>query len=62
MMTTGPQHQQPLAGYNYRDYVPTEGMVCPICDVSCSSLQNLNRVNTKNMSNKQDQPTNPYSI
>ncbi|KAI8877053.1 hypothetical protein K501DRAFT_337674 [Backusella circina FSU 941] len=43
MMTTGPQHQQPLAGYNYKDYVPTEGMVCPICDVSCSSLQNLNR-------------------
>ncbi|KAI9366591.1 FYVE zinc finger-domain-containing protein [Pilaira anomala] len=39
MMTTG--HQ--LNGYNYQDYVPTEGISCPICEVNCGTLQNLNR-------------------
>lgn len=39
-MTTG--HQ--LNGYNYQDYVPTEGVSCPICEISCGTLDNLNRV------------------
>lgn len=39
-MTTG--HQ--LNGFNYQDYVPTEGVICPICQISCGSLDNLNRV------------------
>ncbi|CAO3634946.1 unnamed protein product [Cunninghamella blakesleeana] len=28
--------------YNYEDYVPNEGILCPICQASCSSLQALN--------------------
>jgi hypothetical protein len=39
-MTTGQQ----LNGFNYQDYVPTEGIVCPICQITCASLDNLNRV------------------
>ncbi|GAN04340.1 vacuolar segregation protein pep7 [Mucor ambiguus] len=38
-MTSG---QQP-SGYNYQDYVPTEGILCPICQVNCNTIQNLNR-------------------
>ncbi|KAG2229670.1 hypothetical protein INT48_008902 [Thamnidium elegans] len=38
-MTTG--HQ--LNGYNYQDYVPAEGVSCPICEISCGTLDNLNR-------------------
>ncbi|KAF1804283.1 hypothetical protein FB192DRAFT_1279461 [Mucor lusitanicus] len=38
-MTSG---QQPT-GYNYQDYVPTEGILCPICQVNCNTIQNLNR-------------------
>ncbi|CEG83512.1 hypothetical protein RMATCC62417_17418 [Rhizopus microsporus] len=34
-MTTG--HQ-----YNYQDYVPAEGVFCPICQAPCVSLQDLN--------------------
>jgi hypothetical protein len=40
MMTT----DHPMNGYNYQEYVPTEGIFCPICDSNCNSLQNLNRV------------------
>ncbi|KAG2214054.1 hypothetical protein INT46_004969 [Mucor plumbeus] len=39
MMTTGQQ----ITGYNYQDYVPTEGILCPICEITCNTLQNLNR-------------------
>ncbi|KAI8338585.1 FYVE zinc finger-domain-containing protein [Chlamydoabsidia padenii] len=28
--------------YNYEDYVPVEGAVCPICQQSCPSIQSLN--------------------
>ncbi|KAI8097727.1 uncharacterized protein BX664DRAFT_257977 [Halteromyces radiatus] len=28
--------------YNYEDYIPVEGAVCPICQQICSSLQTLN--------------------
>ncbi|KAI8388681.1 FYVE zinc finger-domain-containing protein [Radiomyces spectabilis] len=38
-MTTG----RPLPAYNYEDYVPVNGIVCPICDSPCSSLQLLNQ-------------------
>lgn len=41
-MTTGQQ----ITGYNYQDYVPTEGILCPICEITCNTLQNLNRVST----------------
>lgn len=41
-MTTGQQ----ITGYNYQDYVPTEGILCPICEINCNTLQNLNRVIT----------------
>lgn len=40
MMTTGHQLSN---GFNYQDYVPTEGVICPICQTSCGSLDNLNR-------------------
>lgn len=42
-MTTG-QSQLASGGYNYQDYVPTEGITCPICEINCASLQKLNRV------------------
>ncbi|KAI9493191.1 FYVE zinc finger-domain-containing protein [Zychaea mexicana] len=29
-------------GYNYEDYVPVQNIVCPICDMPCTSLQALN--------------------
>jgi hypothetical protein len=46
MMTTASQPQlNGGGGYNYQDYVPTEGgITCPICEINCASLQNLNRV------------------
>ncbi|KAI8072202.1 FYVE zinc finger-domain-containing protein [Gilbertella persicaria] len=28
---------------NHQDYVPVEGILCPICQINCHSLQNLNR-------------------
>ncbi|KAI8072387.1 FYVE zinc finger-domain-containing protein [Gongronella butleri] len=28
--------------YNYEDFVPMDAIVCPICQVSCASLQKLN--------------------
>ncbi|KAI9302102.1 FYVE zinc finger-domain-containing protein [Cunninghamella echinulata] len=28
--------------YNYEDYVPNQGIVCPICQQACASLQALN--------------------
>lgn len=37
---------QRTSGYNYQDYVPVEGITCPICDVACTSLQTLNLVNS----------------
>ncbi|KAI8638478.1 FYVE zinc finger-domain-containing protein [Parasitella parasitica] len=39
MMTTSQQ----IGGYNYQDYVPAEGILCPICQINCNTLQNLNR-------------------
>ncbi|KAI8991335.1 FYVE zinc finger-domain-containing protein [Mycotypha africana] len=38
-MTTGQQ----LNGFKYDDFVPTEGILCPICTLNCQSLENLNR-------------------
>ena len=37
---------------NYQDYIPTDSILCPICGISTSSLQGLNRVK-KNKRNKQ---------
>lgn len=32
--------------YNYQDFVPTDALACPICGVTCLSLQDLNTVRT----------------
>jgi hypothetical protein len=65
-MTTGQQQQhqaQQLSnGYNYQDYVPTEGIVCPICTITCTSLQNLNRVSFSSSLSFFSQLTQHYSI
>ncbi|OAD76485.1 C2H2-type zinc finger transcription factor [Phycomyces blakesleeanus NRRL 1555(-)] len=34
---------RPLPVYNYEDYVPIEGISCPICGNPCGSLQDLNK-------------------
>ncbi|KAI8980498.1 FYVE zinc finger-domain-containing protein [Pilobolus umbonatus] len=31
-----------LATYNYQDYIPSEGISCPICDLACASSHILN--------------------
>ncbi|KAI9486681.1 MAG: hypothetical protein EXX96DRAFT_472463 [Benjaminiella poitrasii] len=38
-MTTS--HQ--LNGFNYEDYIPTESILCPICEINCDTLENLNK-------------------
>ncbi|KAI9025929.1 hypothetical protein CLU79DRAFT_803527 [Phycomyces nitens] len=34
---------RPLPAYNYEDYVPIEGISCPICGNACGSLLDLNK-------------------
>ncbi|KAI7870201.1 hypothetical protein BDF14DRAFT_1721459 [Spinellus fusiger] len=38
-----------LPHYSYDDYVPTDGITCPICDSPCGSLQNLNKASNSLM-------------
>ncbi|KAI8882898.1 FYVE-domain-containing protein [Backusella circina FSU 941] len=38
-MTTG----QTIIGYNYEDYIPSENLICPICNTQTPSLDDLNR-------------------
>lgn len=33
--------------YNHQDYVPNEGLLCPICQTPCLFLQDLNSVRKK---------------
>ncbi|KAI7901701.1 FYVE zinc finger-domain-containing protein [Cokeromyces recurvatus] len=38
-MTSG--HQ--LNSFNYEDYIPSDGILCPICEINCNTLENLNK-------------------
>lgn len=39
------QPRQAKQGFNYQDYIPSDSeIICPICQVQCTSLQRLNLV------------------
>ncbi|CAO3665516.1 unnamed protein product [Umbelopsis ramanniana] len=42
-LATPSQQKQPKQAFNYQDYIPADSeILCPICQVQCTSLQRLN--------------------